>query len=90
MRENRNDTETEYASVENPLDMHRTASNSIKWDNSCFWDSKYLINEKDTIIAPGQGKKPVSIFSYEFCKDQAFPYLLPRVNLAIKLLDIFR
>ena len=32
----------------------------------------------NNIIAPGQGKKTVSILSDGFCKEQAFPYLLPK------------
>ena len=32
-------------------------------------------------------KKPVSILSDEFCEEQAFAYLLPKVNLANALRD---
>ena len=35
-------------------------------------------------------KKPVSILSDEFCEEQAFAYLLPKVNLANALRDIPR
>ena len=39
MTENINDrNETELASVEDPLNMHRTESNKT---NSCFWHPKY-------------------------------------------------
>ena len=36
-----------------------------------------IINDENVIIAPGQGKTPVSILRDEFCEQQAFPHLLP-------------
>ena len=46
MNESINDTETEYASVEDLLSMHRTALNK-----------KTLISEiSNIVIAPGEGK----------------------------------
>ena len=52
--ENVNDRiETEFASVEDPLNMHRTASN----ETTLVSDILNIINEEDVIIAPGQGKK---------------------------------
>ena len=29
-------------------------------------------------VAPRQGKKTISILNDQFCKKQAFPYLLPK------------
>ena len=57
-----NDTETEYASVEDPLTMHRTVTNKATY---IFEIPSVLINEKNVIIAPGQRKKPASI-SFNF------------------------
>ena len=37
-----------------------------------------MINDKNIIIAPVQGKKAVSILSDDFCEEQAFPYLIPK------------
>ena len=36
-----------------------------------------IIDQENVIIAPGQGKTPVSILSDKFCEEQAFPHLLP-------------
>ena len=36
----------------------------------------YIVNDENAIIAPGLGKKPVSILGDEFFEEQAFPYLL--------------
>ena len=37
----------------------------------------YTVNDENAIIAPGLGKKLVSILDDEFYEEQAFPYLLP-------------
>ena len=37
-----------------------------------------IINEENVIIAPGQGKIPVSVLRDEFWEKQAFPHLLPK------------
>ena len=59
MSESINDTDTEYASVEDPLSMHRPESNEA----SLVFEIPNIINEENSIIGPGQGKKPVSILS---------------------------
>ena len=75
MTENINDrSKTEFASDEDPLKMHRTASNEI----TLVSEIPNIINNKNNTIAPGQRKTPVSILSDEFCEEQAFPYLLPK------------
>ena len=53
--------EIDYTSVENPLNIHRSA-----W-NETILVSKILniINEENVIIPPGQGQKPVLILSDE-------------------------
>ena len=62
--ENINDrSETEFASVEDPLILHRTASN----ETTLVSEIPNIINDKNVIIAPGQRQKPVSILSDEFC-----------------------
>ena len=59
MSENINDTETEYATIEDPLSLHRTSSNAT----SVISEIPNIINEENVIIAPGQIKNPVSILS---------------------------
>ena len=76
--ENINDrSETEFSSVEDPLNMHRAASN----ETTLVSEIPNIINDKNVIIAPGQGKKLVSILSNEFSKEQALPYLLYKGKL---------
>ena len=53
MTKNINDrSETEFGSVEDPLNMHRTASN----EKSLVSEIPYIINKEIFIIAPGQRK----------------------------------
>ena len=75
MRENINDTESEtkYASGEDPLKILRTTSN----ETTLISEIPDIINEEKVIIAPGQGKTPISISIDESCKEQTFPYPLP-------------
>ena len=51
--ENINDTEIEYASVEDPLAMQRTASTAL------IFEISNIFNEESFIVAPGQGKHSV-------------------------------
>ena len=76
MRENMNDTEseTEYASVEDPLKKHKTASN----ETTLISEIPNIINEENVITASGQEKIPVLILSDDFHREQAFCYILPK------------
>ena len=71
---NYNRSETEFTSVEDPLNMYRTASN----ETTLVSEIPNIINDENVIIAPAQGKTPVSILKDEFCEEQAFPHLLPK------------
>ena len=73
--------ETEYGSVEDPLSMHRTASNKTALVSEIL----YIDNNENIVIASGQGEKPVSILSDEFCEEQALPYLLPKGKFGYKV-----
>ena len=63
---------TEFTSVEDPLNKHRTASNETTLDS----EIPNIINKENFIIAPSQGKKLLLILSDEFFEEQVFPYLL--------------
>ena len=67
-------SKTDFASVEDPLKMHRTASNEA----TLVSEIPNIINEENVIISPGQGKKTVSILSDEFSEEQTFPHLLSK------------
>ena len=54
--------------------MYRTASN----ETTLVPEISNIINEENVIIAPRQGKTPVSVLRDEFCEEQAFPHLLPK------------
>ena len=54
MTKNINDrSETEFASVEDPLNMHKTASN----ETTLASEIPNIINDENIIIAAGQEKK---------------------------------
>ena len=44
----------------------------------------YITNDESAIIAPGQGRKPVSILNDGFFEEQVFPYLLPKGKFGYK------
>ena len=71
--ENINDRNVTVGSVEDPLNMHRTASN----ETILISEIPNIINEENVTIAPRQRKKTISILSDKFCEKQAFLYLLP-------------
>ena len=60
--------------------MHRTGSN----ETALVSEIPSIIKDEKVIIAPVQGKKPVSILNDEFCEEQAFPYLLPKGKFGSK------
>ena len=64
------------------LNMHRTASN----ETTLFSEIQNIINDENVIIAPGQGKKPISILSYEFLEEKAFLYHLPKAKFGYNAL----
>ena len=51
VKENVNESKTEYASVEDPLNIHRTVSN----ETTLVSDIPNIVSNQN-IIAPGQGK----------------------------------
>ena len=83
---NENTSEPEYASVEDPLNMQRTATN----ETTLISDIPNMINEENVIIVPCQGKTPVSILGDKFCEEQAFPYFLPKGKFGLVCLEIFQ
>ena len=66
--------EREDGSVEDPLRVHRTASNEIVFVSGIAG----IINEENFIIPSGQGEKPASFLGDAVCVDQAFPCLLSK------------
>ena len=60
----------------------RTASNATTFVSEIL----SIFNDENVIIAAGEGKKSVSIVSDEFCEEQTFPYLLPKVKFGYNAL----
>ena len=58
---------------ENPLDKHRFQANETALINNI----PYQINDDNIVIAPGQGKRPLSLINDENCEELAHPCLLP-------------
>ena len=65
--------ETEFVSVEDPLNKHRTTSN----EKILVSETPNIISEENFIITPGQGNMLAAILCDEFCGERVFPYLLP-------------
>ena len=78
--ENKNDTETDYASVEDPLNMYYSASNEA----TLVSEIRNIINEEKFYNYTRARKNTVLIFSDEFCEEQAFPSLLPKGKVGYK------
>ena len=53
----------QYVSVQDPLNMPRTASN----EKTLIFKIPNVINDENLIFAPGQGKIPVLILRDELC-----------------------
>ena len=87
MTKNANErSETEFASVEDPLNIHRTAS----YETTLVSEIPNIINDKNVIIAHGQGKKQLQFKAMNFEKSKPFHTFFLRVNLVIMLLEIFQ
>ena len=57
---------------------HCTSSN----ETALISEVPNTVENEDLIV---EGKNPISVFNDKFCKELAFPYLFPDVNLGIKL-----
>ena len=65
---------------ENPLDMHRAAANET------VLISNDLEADKTTFtLAPGQGKKTVSVLNDEYCEELGHPHLFPTGKFGYKV-----
>ena len=87
MTKNANErSETEFASVEDPLNIHRTAS----YETTLVSEIPNIINDKNVIIASGQGKKQLLFKVMNLEKSKRFHTFFLRVNLVIMVLEIFQ
>ena len=79
-------SETEFASVEDPLNIHRTAS----CETTLVSEIPNIINDKNVIIASGHGKKQLLFKVMNLEKSKRFHIFFLRVNLVIMVLKIFQ
>ena len=87
MTKNANErSETEFASVGDPLNIHRTAS----YETTLVSEIPNIINDKNVIIASGQGKKQLLFKVMNLEKSKRFHIFFLRVNLVIMVLKIFQ
>ena len=77
---NGTESETEYASDEDRLNMQRNASN----ETFLIFNIPNITKEENVIIPPGQGKILVPILSDDFCEEQALHYLHPTGKFCYK------
>ena len=82
----KNASEVEYVSAEDPLNMHRNATN----ETTLISEIANIINEKNVIIDPGQGKHQFLFWVINFVKNKHFLIFFLNVNLAIMFLEIFK
>ena len=59
--------------MDDPLNAHRAAG----YETTLVPEIPRIIEEDNVIMAPGQGKTPVSILNDDHCEELAFPYLFP-------------
>ena len=76
-----------FEEAEDPGNLHQIATN----ESSLTSEVPHLVDENKIILAPGQNKTPLSIFSYDHYEELAFPHLFPdgifgyRVELEVPL-----
>ena len=66
---------------EDHLSKDRVASN----ETALISEIPSIVDNENLIVAPGQGKTPVSIASDELCEELAFPYLFPSGKFGYKV-----
>ena len=62
-----------FESADDPLNAHRAAG----YETTLVPEISRIIEDDNVIMAPGQGKTPVSVLNGDHCEELAFPYLFP-------------
>ena len=71
----------EYNCNEDPLNKDKVNCN----ESALISEIPNIVGDENIIVAPGQGKKPLSIFHDEHCEELAFPYLFPKGKYGYKV-----
>ena len=67
--------------MDDQLNAHRAAG----YETTLAPEISRIYEDDNVIIAPGQGKTPVSVLNDDHCEELAFPYLLPTGNFGYKV-----
>ena len=70
-----------FESVDDPLNAHKI----VGYETTLVPEIPRIIEDDNVIIAPGQGKTPVSVLNDDYCKELAFPYLFPAGKFGCKV-----
>ena len=70
-----------FESVDDPLNAHRAAG----YETTLVSEIPTIIEDNNVIMAPGQGKTPVSVLNDDHCEKLAFPYFFPTGKFGYKV-----
>ena len=79
-----------FESVDDPLNAHRAAG----YETTLVPEIPRIYEDDNVIMAPGQGKTPVSVLNDGHCEELTFPYLFPtgmfgyKVNCEMPLFSV--
>ena len=65
----------------NPLNGHRAAG----YETTLVPEITWIIEDDNVIMAPGQGKTPMSVLNDDHCEELAFPYLFSTGKFGYKV-----
>ena len=67
-------------SVDDPLNVHK----AVGYETTLVLEIPRIIEDDNVIMAPDQGKTPVSVLNDAHCEALAYPYLFPRGKFGYK------
>ena len=67
--------------MDNPLNAYRAAG----YETTLVPEIPRIIEDDNVIMAPGQGKTPVSVLNDDHCEELAFPYLFSTGKFGYKV-----
>ena len=70
-----------FESVDDPLNVHRTTG----YETTLVPEIPTIIEDNNVIMAPGQGKTPVSLLNDGHCEKLPLPYLFPTGKFGYKV-----
>ena len=67
-------------SADDPLNVHK----AVGYETTLVLEIPRIIEDDNVIMAPDQGKTPVSVLNDAHCEQLAYPYLFPRGKFGYK------